>query len=191
MMLPTTSFLKKNTFNRDLRGSHQKFYGEAPAAIVLDGFDVREVFMTVSKRGVIRGIHLQPLNPQAKIIKPLSGTVHAVTVCTNPLSANFRRSYHYTLDSESDLGLYVPGDWGVGYEVLSEESKVLYLANNIFYPEDNGVFNAFDPVVSGGVPSQEWSVSKETAVMSEADRNAPSFDEFVKSVEAKKGEALF
>lgn len=190
-MLPDVPVLKKNTFNKDTRGSHQKFYGSAPESIVIDGFDVKEVFMTVSSRGVIRGIHLQPLHPQAKIIKPLSGVIHAVTVCANPDSKHFKRSIHFTLDSNNEWGLYVPGDWGLGYEVLSEESKVLYLANNVFYPDDNGVFSAFDPVVAGGNVTDRWGVTQESAIMSYADRTAPSFDDFVADLENRKGERLW
>ena len=46
--------------------------------------ELKEVFYTVSKKGVIRAIHFQLIKQQAKLVRCVSGHVYDVIVHVNP-----------------------------------------------------------------------------------------------------------
>ena len=51
--------------------------------------ELQEVFYTISKKGVIRAMHLQLVRQQAKLVRYISGHVYDVSADLRPRSSRF------------------------------------------------------------------------------------------------------
>ena len=100
---------------------------------------LKEVFYTLSKRGVIRAIHFQLVKQQAKLVRCVSGHIYDVIVDLRPNSPTYKQYRGFHLTSENQISLYVPEFFGHGYLVI-EDSIVSYKCGEVFYPEgDSGI----------------------------------------------------
>lgn len=163
----------------DLRGAHVKLYGSVPENLLIEGFEVREVFMTKSHKNVIRGLHFQEGAPQSKIITPLTGSIQVNVVYLDPNHEKFSEVENYTLKSSDNTRLYVPGMCGLGYRVLEDNTNVLYIANEHFV---SGADTGIDPFDSELDTYWGENISRETAIMSDRDKELDSFASYAKRV---------
>lgn len=79
-----------------------------------------------SHRGVLRGLHFQRENTQAKLVRVVSGEVFDVGVDLRPNSPSFGQWAGARLSAENKRQLYVPQGFGHGFLVLSEEAEFVY-----------------------------------------------------------------
>lgn len=82
--------------------------------------------LSVSKRGVVRGLHFQNPRPQGKLVCVLQGTIHDVAVDIRVGSPRFGRHVGITLSAEAGQQLYVPEGFAHGFAVTSDTALVLY-----------------------------------------------------------------
>lgn len=142
--------------------------------------ELKEVFYTISKRGVIRALHFQLVKQQAKLVRCISGHVYDVIVDLRPNSLTFGQWRGFDLTGENQLTLYVPQYFGHGYLVI-EDSVVSYKCAETFYADgDSGImFNDPDIAI-------EWPLEKiggmENMIISEKDRSLMSFAEYKKVI---------
>ena len=94
--------------------------------------DLKEVFYTVSKRGVIRAMHFQLVKQQAKLVRCVSGHVYDVIADLRPDSPTFGQWRGFHLTGENTLSLFVPEYFCHGYLVI-EDSIVSYKCGEVFY----------------------------------------------------------
>ena len=100
---------------------------------------LKEVFYTISKRGVLRAIHFQLGKQQAKLVRCISGHVYDVIVDLRPNSTTFGQWRGFHLTGENMNSLLVPEYFGHGYLVI-EDSIVSYKCAEVFYGEgDSGI----------------------------------------------------
>lgn len=100
---------------------------------------LKEVFYTVSRKGVIRAIHFQLVKQQAKLVRCISGHIYDVIVDLRPGSLSFGKWLGFDLTGENQVELYIPEFFGHGYLVL-EDSIVSYKCEEVFYGEgDSGI----------------------------------------------------
>ena len=139
--------------------------------------NLKEVFYTISKRGVIRAIHFQMGKQQAKLIRCISGRVYDVIVDLRPGSETFGvwRGFYLTEENRSEL--LVPECFGHGYLVI-EDSVVSYKCAEVFYEKgDSGIIYNDNDI---GI---EWPFDKiggiENLIISEKDKNLMSFREYI------------
>lgn len=138
--------------------------------------DLKEVFYTISRRGVIRATHFQLGKQQAKLIRCIRGHVYDVIVDLRPHSATYGqwRGFHLT-GANMDM-LLVPQYFGHGYLVI-EDSIVSYKCEEVFYAEgDSGIM--FDDSDIGIEWPFELIGGKENLIISEKDMNLMSFKEY-------------
>lgn len=101
--------------------------------------ELKEVFYTISKRGVIRAIHFQLVKQQAKLVRCISGHVYDVIVDLRPDSSTFGKWLGFDLTGENQVSLYIPQFFGHGYLVI-EDSVVSYKCGEVFYNDgDSGI----------------------------------------------------
>lgn len=101
--------------------------------------ELKEVFYTISKRGVIRAIHFQLGKQQAKLVRCISGHVYDVIVDLRLGSPTFGKWQGFDLTGDNQVELYIPEFFGHGYLVL-EDSIVSYKCGEVFYGEgDSGI----------------------------------------------------
>ena len=71
-------------------------------------YELKEVFYTISKRGVIRATHFQLVKQQPKLVRCISGHVYDVIVDLRPDSPTFGQWRGFHLTGENTNMLLVP-----------------------------------------------------------------------------------
>ena len=71
--------------------------------------ELKEVFYTISKRGVIRAIHFQLIKQQPKLVRCISGHVYDVIVDLRPNSSTYGqwRGSHLSGDNMESLIIFI------------------------------------------------------------------------------------
>lgn len=140
--------------------------------------ELKEVFYTISKCGVIRAIHFQLVKQQAKLVRCISGHVYDVIVDLRPNSLTFGQWRGFDLTGENQATLYVPQYFGHGYLVL-EDSVVSYKCGEVFCGEGDSGIMYNDPDIA-----IEWPFEKiggmENLIISEKDKSLMSFADYKK-----------
>ena len=142
--------------------------------------DLKEVFYTISKKGVIRAIHFQLGHQQPKLVRCISGHVYDVIVDLRPDSPTFGKWLGFDLSGENMNELYVPAFFGHGYLVL-EDSVVSYKCAETFYAEGDSGIAYDDPDIAVNWPF-ELIGGKDKLIISEKDKSLMSFNEYKKTI---------
>jgi dTDP-4-dehydrorhamnose 3,5-epimerase len=126
-----------------------------------------------SKRGVIRGLHLQ-INPfaQAKLVRVLEGEILDVAVDLRKNSATYGQHFSVVLSAENKKQLMVPHGFAHGFSVLSETASVIYKVDQLYNKESERGIRYDDPKLD-----IDWQLSPEEVIVSEKDVILPSFNE--------------
>lgn len=97
-----------------------------------------------SKKGVIRGLHLQksPFE-QAKLVKVLSGKVLDVAVDVRNNSKTYGQHIMIELSSEKNNMIYIPKGFAHGFITL-EDTIFIYKCSNFYNKESEVTINPFD-----------------------------------------------
>lgn len=137
---------------------------------------LREVFYTVSYKGVLRAIHFQLIRQQAKLVRCISGRVYDVLVDLRPESETFGQWLGFELSGENRVSLYVPERFGHGYLVL-EDAVVSYQCGEVFYGKGDSGIRWNDAEL--GI---RWPLNRidgaQNLIISEKDRNLMSFADY-------------
>jgi dTDP-4-dehydrorhamnose 3,5-epimerase len=120
-----------------------------------------------SARDVLRGLHYQVRNTQAKLVRVTAGRVFDVAVDLRRSSPTFGRSVAVTLSSEDRRMLWVPEGFAHGFLVLSESAEFLYKATDYYAPEHDRSLLWNDP--SLGI---EWPLAGRTPLLKPRDAAA-------------------
>lgn len=138
--------------------------------------ELKEVFYTISKRGVIRATHFQLEKQQAKLVRCISGHVYDVIVDMRPGSETYGQWRGFHLTGENQNCLLVPEFFGHGYLVL-EDSVVSYKCAQVFHgPGDSGIMYN-DPDINIRWPFEEIG-GVENLIISEKDKHLMSFRQY-------------
>lgn len=138
--------------------------------------ELREVFYTISKRGVIRATHFQLVKQQAKLVRCISGHVYDVIVDLRSDSPTFGQWLGFDLTGENQVELYIPQFFGHGYLVI-EDSIVSYKCGEVFFGEGDSGIMYNDPDINIKWPF-ELIGGVENLIISEKDKHLMSFKEY-------------
>jgi dTDP-4-dehydrorhamnose 3,5-epimerase len=99
-------------------------------------FSVAQANISVSNKGVIRGIHYS-LSPegQAKWITCISGSILDVVVDVRPNSPTYKEIEYVYLNGQDDRSLLIGNGLGHGFISLEENSTIAYLLSTPYSPE--------------------------------------------------------
>ena len=126
-----------------------------------------------SSYGVLRGLHLQKgEHSQAKLVSCLEGKVWDIAVDLRENSPTFGQWFGIELTDENKLQLYIPRGFGHGFSVLSENAVFAYKCDNFYNKESEGSVKFNDPDLN-----IDWKIDEKEAILSDKDKNAPSFKE--------------
>jgi len=89
-----------------------------------------------SRQGVLRGLHLQRRQPQAKLLRVVRGEVFDVAVDVDPASPTFGRWVSAVLTEDNMHQLFVPEGYAHGFQVLSEIADLEYKCIGPYVPDD-------------------------------------------------------
>ncbi len=118
--------------------------------------------LSFSAKGILRGLHFQNPNPQAKLLQVLQGEVYDVAVDLRRSSPTFGRWHGLVLSSENKRQFFVPAGFAHGFQVLSPTALFHYKCDNYYSPKDEGALRWDDPQL--GIP---WPLP--SPVLSEKD----------------------
>ena len=90
-----------------------------------------------SSRGVLRGLHYQLRNPQAKLCRVAQGEVLDIAVDVRLGSPNFGKWVSVLLSGENHLQLYIPKGFAHGFVVRSETADFLYKCSDYYDASDD------------------------------------------------------
>ena len=148
--------------------------------------DLKEVFYTESKRGVIRAIHFQLVHQQAKLVRCISGHAFDVIVDLRPNSKTFGQWRGYHLTGENHSMLLVPEYFGHGYLVI-EDSVISYQCAEVFYGEGDSGIRYDDPDI-GILWPMKLIGGPENLIISDKDLHLMSLREYQKGMIAQDKE---
>lgn len=137
----------------------------------LTGFD-REFVQdnqSSSVRDVVRGLHYQIRQPQAKLVRVISGEIFDVAVDIRRGSPTFGRWIGERLSAENRRMLWIPIGCAHGLAVLSPTCELLYKVSDYYAPEHERCIRWDDPQL--GV---RWPIAGE-AIVSARDRQGTPF----------------
>ena len=100
-----------------------------------------------SARGVLRGLHYQIRQPQAKLVRVVRGSAFDVVVDVRKGSPTFGRWVGVELSEENHLQLWVPEGFAHGFVVTSESADFLYKATDYYTRDCERAIAWNDPVI--------------------------------------------
>ena len=153
-----------------VHGDARGFFQETYRADVFAALGITDEFVqdnhSRSERSVLRGMHFQVGDGQAKLVRCARGAIHDVIVDLRRGSPTYGEWEAHQLDDERHLQLYVPVGFAHGFCVTSEIADVIYKCSTYYAPElERGV--AYDDPDIG----IEWPDID--PVVSERDAEAP------------------
>jgi dTDP-4-dehydrorhamnose 3,5-epimerase len=129
-----------------------------------------QVNLATSRRGVLRGLHLQHPGAQTKLVMAVVGVIFDVAVDVRRGSPRFGEWVGEQLDAGSGRQLFIPAGFAHGYLVLSDSATVVYFASSAYAPADEITVRWDDPAIA-----IQWPVSPEALSMKDA--AAPTLDQ--------------
>lgn len=91
---------------------------------------------SLSRRGTLRGLHYQLVQPQAKLCRVAQGEVLDVVVDIRRGSPAFGRVATVLLSAANRRQIFVPRGFAHGFVVLSETAEFLYKCDDYYRPGD-------------------------------------------------------
>lgn len=123
----------------------QKATGQA-AAFVQDNH-------SVSRVGVVRGLHYQVGHPQGKLVRVVRGSIFDVAVDLRRSSPTFGKWVGQVLTESNRLQLWVPPGFAHGFMALSPEAEVLYKTTDYWAPTSGRCIRWDDPTLAIAWPA--------------------------------------
>jgi dTDP-4-dehydrorhamnose 3,5-epimerase len=148
---------------RDQRGTFRETYREERYAEA--GLSARFVQDNLcrSDAGVLRGLHYQLEQPQAKLVHVVCGAVYDVAVDIRVGSPTFGRWFGVELSDENGLQLFVPEGFAHGYCALRETTLYAYKVSANYAPDDEHAIAWCDPDLAITWPIDEPLLSPRDA----------------------------
>jgi dTDP-4-dehydrorhamnose 3,5-epimerase len=111
--------------------------------------------VSLSRRGILRGLHFQNPAPQGKLVFVLQGEVFDVAVDIRRSSPTFGKWHGLVLSAENKRQFYIPPGFAHGFVVLSETALFHYKCTEFYSPKDEMAIRWDDPDI--GV---EWPLTE-------------------------------
>jgi dTDP-4-dehydrorhamnose 3,5-epimerase len=153
--------------HRDDRGRFFEFHradraaGGVPSGFVQDN-------VSISMRGVVRGLHAQHPKGQGKLVSVVRGRIFDVAVDLRQGSPRFGRWMGVELGDDRHEQLYIPPGFAHGFLALTDEAIVLYKCTAPYDPASEFAVRWDDPAI--GI---QWPLTGMTPVLSPKDAAAP------------------
>jgi len=131
-------------------------------------FDLRQMNISVSRRGTVRGIHYADVPPgQAKYVQCFDGKILDIVVDIRVGSPTFGQWDAAELDAESRTGLFITEGLGHAFCALTDSVTVGYLCSTPYSPTREHGIHPLDPALD--LPWPDMS----EVVLSDKDKAAP------------------
>ena len=120
----------------DARGAFSESFNAAQfSSEVAKGYSFVQDNQSVSKRGVLRGLHYQVRQPQGTLVRVVRGSVFDVAVDVRQGSPTFAKWVGVCLSSHNRRQIWIPEGFAHGFVVLSDVAEVIYKTTAYYAPE--------------------------------------------------------
>lgn len=170
-------FLISSFSTEDNRGYFVKdFEKEIFAENGLD-IDFYESFESFSRKNVIRGLHFQTSEPQAKLVRAVTGSILDVIVDLRAGSQTFGKWEGFHLNESNRKSLFIPKGFAHGFCVHSDTAIVSYKCVGRYHKgTDSGI------VWNDKYLAIAWGIKN--PIVSERDSSLMTFKEFTDKFKA-------
>ena len=135
-------------------------------------FPVGQINISKSKKGVIRGMHWQKGDhSQKKLITVLDGWIIDVVMDLRKGSPTYQQVFKFELGSKDKKALYVPAGFAHGFQAMEDDTKIMYIVDKMYSPENERSFSSRSAVVC--CDTFDYSI----AIYSKKDNDSPTFFE--------------
>jgi len=167
------AWVRTPRIHHDDRGSFlESFHANELAADLGYQPDVAQANCSVSRRGVIRGVHFADVPPgQAKYVSCVRGAIIDVVVDLRVGSPGFGQWEAVRLDDLNRRSVFIAEGLGHAFMALTDQCTVVYLCSTPYTPGREHGIDPLDPAL--GI---DWPADAEP-VLSGKDAAAPSLDE--------------
>ena len=131
--------------------------------------------MSKSKKNVLRGMHIQTKNTQAKIVSVIKGKILDVVIDCRKKSKTFGMYYKIVLSDKNCKSLMIPDGFAHGFLALEKENIIFYGCSNYRSSGSEVTIKWDDPNVN-----IKWPLGKK--IISKKDKVGKSFLEFIKII---------
>ncbi len=161
----------------DARGAFRETYKKANFAAGGIVCDFVQDNQSVSRKGVIRGLHFQRRFPQAKLVRVACGRIFDVAVDLRPESPTFGAWEGVELSEANGREVFIPQGFAHGFRALSDTAVVIYQCDEVWHPEDEGGIRWDDPTLAIAWPAAEGEAAFDpaTVVVSAKDAGRPEW----------------
>jgi dTDP-4-dehydrorhamnose 3,5-epimerase len=132
--------------------------------------------LSMSRRGVLRGLHFQEPKAQGKLVSVLQGEVFDVAVDIRKDSPTFGQWQGILLSAENKKQFYLSPGFAHGFMVMSETALFFYKCTELYTPQNEGCILWNDPAIN-----IEWPKEYEP-ILSDKDKNASTLQEVMKTL---------
>ena len=98
------------------------------------------------RRGTVRGMHFQfPPAAETKYVRVARGAIVDVIVDLRPESPTYLQHVSAELNAENGRGIYIPGRFAHGYQVMADDTETTYMVGEFYAPQLEGGLAYDDP----------------------------------------------
>lgn len=115
--------------------------------------------LSFSRKGILRGLHLQNPNAQGKLVSVVQGEVFDVAVDLRLGSPTFKKWFSVILSGESKNQMFVPKGFAHGFCVISETAVFTYKCSDYYQPSSEICLIWNDPDIGVDWPKIEPELS--------------------------------
>lgn len=162
----------------DERGIYRKYYEKniyKENGIDVDFTESSDIF---SRKGVIRGLHYQTINSQAKLLHVIKGKIYDVALDLRPESETFGQWKGIFLNENDNKAIFIPEGFAHGFLALEEDTIFSYQCSGKYIPSACGGIIWNDTKLNITWPLND--IKK--LILSDKDKNLGSFEKYCDSV---------
>lgn len=143
-------YVASTTPFRDARGAFARFFCADELKDVLGARSILQInHSRTSAAGAVRGMHFQhPPHAEMKMVRCLKGRVWDVAVDVRQGSPTFLKHYAQELTPDNALMMVIPEGFAHGFQVLENESELLYLHTAFYEKTAEGGLRYDDPALN-------------------------------------------
>ena len=127
--------------------------------------------MSFSKKNVLRGLHLQTVNSQAKLITVTYGKIFDVAVDLRKNSKTFGKYVSIVISHNDSFSFYIPEGFAHGFVCLSKTCAVNYKCSNYRHAKSERTISWDDKNIN-----IKWPIKK--PILSVKDKNGLSLIDY-------------
>lgn len=166
-------FVVETSSRVDPRGSFERLYCAQQFSGLIGNKPIIQINRSrTTDIGAVRGMHFQyPPHAEIKVVRCMKGRIWDVAVDLRAGSSTFLQWHGEVLDPENSRGMVIPEGCAHGFQVLAQDSELLYLHTASYAPESEGGVSCRDPrlAIHWPLPITELSAkdSNHTALSAE------------------------